>query len=105
MTGLIMAKRSLFGVHHRDPPGNPDLVGREPDALGGVHRLEHVVDEAAHLLVHRRHLGAPLAEHRRPRAGEAAAGSCRGAPGAAAPSHPDDPAALDDHRRRSRLRR
>src|ERR1043166_511659 len=50
--------------HHRDPLRDPDLVGREADALRGVHGLEEIVDEAPDVRVDGGHLRAALAEHR-----------------------------------------
>ncbi len=59
ITGLIIANRCSSAVHHRHPARHAHLVGGEPDALGGVHRLEQIVDQPAHLLVHLGDLGAP----------------------------------------------
>src|SRR5688572_21616864 len=39
------------GVDHRDPPGDPHLVRRQPYATRGVHGLEHVAHQPAHLVV------------------------------------------------------
>src|ERR1043166_5585227 len=50
--------------HHRDPLRDPDLVGREADALRDVHGLEEVVDEAPDVRIDGGHLRAALAEHR-----------------------------------------
>jgi hypothetical protein len=52
-------------VDHGDAPRHPDLVGREPHAVGRLHRLEQVVHEAAQLVVHPGDVAAPLAQNRR----------------------------------------
>src|SRR6185295_9715355 len=56
---------ALVGLDHADAPRHADLVGGEADALAGPHGVEQVGDEGPHLVVHRRHLGRRLPEHRR----------------------------------------
>ena len=41
----------LLQVDHQDALGDPDLDRGEADARRRVHRLEHVRDERAHLVV------------------------------------------------------
>ena len=42
----------LAHVEHDHPPVYVDLGGGEPDALGGVHGLQHVVDQPSHRIIH-----------------------------------------------------
>ena len=47
-------------VDDADAPGHAQLVGREPDARGEVHRVDHVPHELTHLVVDSLHgLGGP----------------------------------------------
>jgi hypothetical protein len=62
---LIRTSFLFLGLHHRDPTRDPDLIRRQADALSGVHGLEEVVHELAHLVVDRRDLGASLPQHGR----------------------------------------
>ena len=53
ISGLITSDdRLLFGRRvHEDAPLDTDLRSREADARGGTHRLAHVLDELAHVVV------------------------------------------------------
>ena len=42
----------LREVHDEQSFGNPDLDGGEPDSLGGIHALKHVIREPANLGIH-----------------------------------------------------
>src|SRR5262245_770787 len=51
-------------VHDRDTSRHADLVRGEPDSFGGAHRLEQIVYQPAHLVVHRGDAGGLLSQHR-----------------------------------------
>src|SRR5205085_3813692 len=56
---------ALVGFDHADATRLADLVGGEAHALAGAHGVEEIGDEGAHLVVHRRHFGRGLPQHRR----------------------------------------
>ena len=55
MTGLMKTNSSSVAaalarrVEHEQPVGQIDLVGRQPDPLGGVHQIEHLADDLPQL--------------------------------------------------------
>jgi hypothetical protein len=49
-------------VDHEDAEGDPDLRGGETDAWRCIHRLRHVLDQGADLVVHPLHDAGYLAE-------------------------------------------
>src|SRR5206468_9570671 len=62
----------LAHVHDGDALRDADLVGGEAHPLGGAHRLEQIVHQPAHGVVHAGHGGRALAQHRRTEQMEAA---------------------------------
>ncbi len=50
-------------VEHEDRQVDPDLAGSQADAVGGVHRGDHVRDERAQLVVVRRDRARPAVHH------------------------------------------
>ena len=46
---LVRVARVVVDLDDGDPQQRADLVGREPGAAGGAHRLDHVVDQALDL--------------------------------------------------------
>jgi hypothetical protein len=52
-------------VDDEDAGVDADLVGGQPDPVGGVHRGEHVRHELDEVVVERRHRGARAVQHRR----------------------------------------
>src|SRR5882762_8514395 len=57
-------------------PGDTDLIRRESHPLGGVHRLEQVVHQSTHGVVHRGHGGGALPQDGRAEQVELADGHC-----------------------------
>ena len=51
-------------VYDRDTSRDADLVGGEPHALGGAHRVEQIVHEPAHFVVHPGVARGLLSQHR-----------------------------------------
>ena len=96
ITGSTMHEPVLFHVHHRDPAGHADLVGGEPDALGGVHGLEQVVHELLRSVVDLGDLLASAAEHGGAEQVDVAAVPSAWPPGAASFADLDDAAPPDD---------
>ena len=58
----ILAVAADADVDDEDAQRDADLCRREADARRGVHRLDHVVDEALQVVVERRHVGRRLVQ-------------------------------------------
>ena len=64
MRGIDHDETVLVHVHDRYSARDPNLVGRQADALRGIHGLEHVVNHAPYVFIYRRHRLAMLPQHR-----------------------------------------
>ena len=58
MTGLMKTYSSFtavgspLGLTTKEPVREVDLIGGQPDPLGGVHQIEHLADDAFYFRVH-----------------------------------------------------
>ncbi len=87
---LVRVARVVVDLDRRDAHRHADLRGGDPGAVGGVHRVDQVVDQRLHLLTGElvgRHLPRPLAEQRVPDGEDLADGHVSRAP-ASGSAHP-----------------